>query len=82
MWADDVHWYPLFLSGTPFRVRPRARERGVNSAAPATAPGCSLRPVAPAPPQGTFWFRETTTLVAHQLEAVGEEAVAADDAEA
>lgn len=32
--------------------------------------------------QGTFWFRETTTLVTHTLEAVSEEAVAADDAEA
>lgn len=32
--------------------------------------------------QGTFWFRDTTTLVAHELAAVGAAEMAADEAEA
>lgn len=35
MWADDVHWYPLFLAGKRF--------------------------------QGEFLFRDTHTLVAHDV---------------
>jgi hypothetical protein len=62
------------LSTQPSRHRPRRSLRARACAAHAAR--------APAAPQGTFWFRETTTLVAHQLEAVGEEDVAADDAEA
>jgi 8-oxo-dGTP pyrophosphatase MutT (NUDIX family) len=71
---------------------------GTRSSCAARRSGCGLRRAvnlrslppfaaaltarASAAAKGTFWFRDTTTLVTHHLEAVREEDVAADDAEA
>ena len=69
MWADDVHWYPLFLSDRRFEARPRPekRRRRLGSA------GRDVRNVSAV--QGTFWFRETTRLVSHTLQAVPDHAL-------
>ena len=88
MWADDPLWYPLFLRGDAFRVRALLlRFCSAAPLAPLQHPArlheraAALLTHAARDSQGTFWFRETTRLVAHELSAADDADMAADAAD-